>query len=45
VGVYHGDNGQLQAVVFDMQKVSFVANQEEDWVQPAITSLSQKLIH
>jgi hypothetical protein len=45
VGVYHGDNGQLQAVVFDMQKVSFVANQEEDWVQPAITSLSQNLIH
>ena len=45
VGVYHGDNGELQAVVFDMQKVCYVANQEEDWVQPAITSLSQKLIH
>jgi hypothetical protein len=45
VGLYHGDNGELQAVVFDMQKVCYVANQEEDWVQPAITSLSQKLIH
>jgi hypothetical protein len=45
VGVYHDENGQLQAVVFDMQKVFYVANQEEDWVQPAIASLSQKLIH
>jgi hypothetical protein len=45
VGVYHGDNGELQAVVFDMQKVCYVANLEEDWVQPAITSLSQELIH
>ena len=45
MGVYHDENGQLQAVVFDMQKVCYVGNQEEDWVQPAITSLSQKLIH
>jgi hypothetical protein len=45
VGVYHGDNGELQAVVFDMQKVCYVANQEEDWIRPAIASLHQKLIH
>jgi hypothetical protein len=45
VGVYHGDNGELQAVVFDMQKVCYVANQEEDWIPPAIASLHQKLIH
>jgi hypothetical protein len=45
VGVYHGDDGQMKAVVFDMQKVDFVENQEEDWVTPAVSSLSQKLMH
>ena len=45
VGVYYGDDGQMKAVVFDMQKVDFAGNQEEDWVQSAINSLSRKLVH
>jgi hypothetical protein len=46
VGVYYGKSGQLHAVVFDMQRVHCVTNeQEEDRVQAAITSLSQELLH
>ena len=43
VGVY-SDDGQTKAVMLDMQKVHFVENQEEDWVESAVASLSQKLI-
>jgi len=45
VGVHHDNNGQLQAVAFDMQQVCHAANKEEDWVQTAIRSLSRKLMH
>jgi hypothetical protein len=42
VGVYC-DDGQTKAVVFDMQRVHCVENQE-DWVISAVASLSQKLV-
>jgi hypothetical protein len=42
VGVYC-QGGQTKAVVFDMQKVHCVENQKENWVTPAVASLSQKL--
>ena len=41
VGVYCED-GQTKAVVFDMQKVHRVESRE-DWVRPAVVSLSRKL--
>jgi hypothetical protein len=44
VGVY-SDDGQTKAGVFDMQQVHFVENQEEDWVESAVASLSQTLFH
>jgi hypothetical protein len=41
VGVYYDEDGQTKAVVFDMQQVE---NQtEEDWVTPAVASLSLKM--
>ena len=45
VGVYYSDDRRMKAVVFDMQKVVSAENELEDWVQSAIASLSQKLVH
>jgi hypothetical protein len=45
VGIYYGNDGQTKAVVFDMQKVKVVENQEKDWVKSAVMSLSQNLVH
>jgi hypothetical protein len=42
VGIYC-QGGQTKAVVFDMQQVYCVENQNEDWVTPAVASLSKKL--
>ena len=42
VGVYCV-NGELKAVVFDMQKVHCVNNQQDGWVTSAVGSLSQKI--
>lgn len=41
VGIYE-ENGKMKAVVFDMQRVSPIASQE-DWVTNAVESLSKKL--
>ena len=43
VGVYRGDNGETKAVVFDMQSVGSVKNQQENWVPAAVESLAEKL--
>jgi len=42
VGVYLCEDGQTKAVVFDMQQVHFVESQD-DWVTPAVASLSERL--
>lgn len=42
VGVYR-QGGQTKAVVFDMQKVRCVENEKEDWVTPAVASLSKSI--
>ena len=44
VGVYHDNDSHIRAVVFIMQKVDFVENQEEDCIQSAVMSHFQKLM-
>ena len=45
VGIYHESDCQIRAVVFDMQRVQRVTQDpQDDWVTPAVDSLSKKLM-